>query len=333
MELTEYMIDGIIHRHLEKPTHDELMDACRGKGGDLRSRSVVRKAFVYDLMCDVVVKRLKHNRSVNDVMLNREELRKVFNFLSDRGFKMLTDAVAKWAPLLKDEFELGRKLYESVSAGIRLFGKSKEISCDRPGDFPYAQCRELIRKYNTNGFMYDPSCGWGSRLCAAITEGVNYFGTDPNDRLVPRLEAMGNAMCEALGKERNFGILCQGSETKLKMLDGKFGLILTSPPYFDLEDYKYGEQSTKTFNTYDTWLQGYLEPTLRNCHDYLTNDGNCIINVKNYAKVNLFDDMLRIAERVGFKVKCYETLKNIKRLATNKEKRLNNDETCVVFGK
>lgn len=328
MELTENMIDGIIHRHLEKPTHDELMDACRGKGGEIRSRSTVRRAFVYDLMCDVIVK--GRSRSINDVFKNEDELRKVFGILSVR-FKKVTNAVDKWLTCGGDEFEFGRKMYMHLMDGVRMF--SSTFDCAMPSDFPYERCRELIRKYNTNGVMYDPSCGWGSRLSACIAEGVQYIGTDPNDKLCPRLVAMGNAMNEALGSHVSFDIFCRGSQHTLNQLNGKCGLILTSPPYFDLEDYRYGEQSISTHNNYEEWLSGYLYDTMLNCKNYLTDNGNCIINVKNFGKCHLYDDMIKVAESVGLHVKATEPLKNIQRFTCNDKHLLNNDETCVVFGK
>ena len=145
---------------------------------------------------------------------------------------------------------------------------------------------------------------------------------------------MGKFTKAALNSPSTFQILCQGSENHIDWLENKAGLILTSPPYFDVEDYKYGDQCYKEKN-YDQWIETFFEPTIRNCYSYLTNEGHCILNIKNTKKYPMYDDMLTIADKVGFKVKCTEHLENAHRIGKVDGERVkqNSDEECAVFVK
>ena len=56
-------------------------------------------------------------------------------------------------------------------------------------------------------------------------------------------------------------------------MKNKIGLIFTSPPYYALEDYKFGEQSIKSNSTYVDWLNNYMDKTIKNAKSYLIEDG------------------------------------------------------------
>ena len=332
------MLDGVMHKHKQRPSGDELIYAIQNKGGETKSRAIVRRAYVFDLMCDVIVN--NYDKCVNDIFTDKGELRKVFDTLNKKYEKIL-DAVAEFERRKRSSslffgddddtpFSFGMRMYGCLLDGVNMF--SSTFKARLPSDFPFERCRELIRKYNTNNVMYDPSCGWGSRLCACINEGVDYYGTDPNDKLIPRLQKMGDMTKSVLHSSSCFKLYCQGSEHPIESLVGKCGLILTSPPYFDLEDYRYGEQSI-VGRDYGRWKEEFLRPTLQNCYEYLTEDGHAIINIKNTGKYKMFDDTLRLAEEVGFKLKCFETLEVKQRYANNETHSLNNDESCMVLVK
>ena len=89
------------------------------------------------------------------------------------------------------------------------------------------------------------------------------------------------------------------------------GLAFSSPPYYNLEDYKIGNQSYKIGVTYDVWKMNYLIPTIKNIYKYLINDGFFCINIKNFKHYNLVEDVRIIAENVGFSFITIELLSNI----------------------
>ena len=180
-------------------------------------------------------------------------------------------------------------------------------------NFPMKAVDMIIEKYNVNGVMLDFSCGWGSRMLGALRNGVRYIGTDPNTELVERLKRMSSDYSETTGESIDVDIRAHGSEKLVHEWVGTVGLAFSSPPYYDEEDYKIGEQSYKPGMTYKEWLESYLIPTIQNIYTYLIPDGMFCINVKNIRQYKLEDDTKMIAEDTGFELVSIERLKNNRR--------------------
>ena len=94
--------------------------------------------------------------------------------------------------------------------------------------------------------------------------GINYYGTDPNYLLVDKLNEFYNDYKSLRRDCPNCKIYCQGSEDFIEELENKVGVAFSSPPYFNLEDYKVGNQSYKQGMNYDNWVNSYLRPTFKN---------------------------------------------------------------------
>lgn len=195
-------------------------------------------------------------------------------------------------------------------------------------NFPLRAAYDIIKKYNINNNYYDFSCGWGSRLLGGLKVGVNYYGTDPNYLLVDRLNDLASQYKECLeafanNKPSNHTHLNElgkitdirsvGSEVFISEWENMMGLAFSSPPYFMLEDYKVGNQSYKPGTSYESWKTGYLNYTIKNIYKYLISGGYFVINVKNFDKYDLVDDVKSIAYDNGFEYLESFTLKNISR--------------------
>lgn len=87
-------------------------------------------------------------------------------------------------------------------------------------------------------------------------------------------------------------------------------MAFSSPPYFDLEDYKIGKQSYNSNISYSMWKENYLTPTLINIYKYLIDDGVLALNIKNSKTYKLADDAKTIAEACGFQLIDIEQLIN-----------------------
>jgi len=103
-----------------------------------------------------------------------------------------------------------------------------------------ATARNIIKKYNINDNWYDFSCGWGVRLLCAMSEKVNYFGTDPNYLLTDQLNLLVSDYKANIGLTTLTDIRTQGSQEFIPEWENTMGLAFSSPPYFDLEDYVVG---------------------------------------------------------------------------------------------
>ncbi len=133
---------------------------------------------------------------------------------------------------------------------------------------------------------------------------------------------MGDDYKTTVGCETNFHIYGQGSEEFIPQLENQIGFGFSSPPYFNLEDYKIGNQSYKPGVSYEEWKKNYLEPTIKNTYKYLIDDGFFAININNFNNYNDYDlvgDTYEIALSSGFKLVDILPMKNITRCSGHKE--------------
>jgi hypothetical protein len=227
------------------------------------------------------------------------------------------------------------KVYPKTFPLIRHFKTSLRISgggvAMKASNFPIKTIDDILKEFNVNDNYYDFSCGWGVRMLSSIRNKINYFGTDPNYLLIDKLKEIHNEYNKVNKTNTFIDIRCQGSEILIKEWINKMGIIFSSPPYFNLEDYKIGEQSIKKFDTYDDWFNKYLLTTIINCKKYLIKEGYILINIKNILKYNLYDDTKIMIESLGLKYRGYRILKNIKRPSRKLD--LNTDEKIMVFQK
>ena len=141
-----------------------------------------------------------------------------------------------------------------------------------------------LAKYNLNNRYYDFSCGWGVRLLSALKNRVAYFGTDPNYELVARLKQIHQDYDLVNSTISSVDIRATGSEVFHPDWENTMGVAFSSPPYFDLEDYRIGAQSIRG-RDYQGWLDEYLQPTIDNIKRYLVPGGHIIVNKIGRAHV------------------------------------------------
>lgn len=272
----------------------------------------IEKYYFRELMSKVV---LHHSKwSIEDVFNNKELLESFYakTFKNDKVYP-------QDQPLIKN-----------IETSFRLGGKG---IASKPTNFPIKTADEILELYNLNGNYYDPSCGWGVRLMSALRNDLNYFGTDPNYLLVDQLNKLARDYKQVNGDNgKVIDIRPTGSEHFHPDWVGKMGCVFTSPPYFNLEDYKIGAQSWSEGVTYDMWLQEYLTPTIENVKEYLIEGGYLIININNFGGFDLVNDVKRLAREKDLSYITTHTLKNIKR--PNSKGGVNdNSEGIMVFQK
>lgn len=203
-----------------------------------------------------------------------------------------------------------KSLVENIATAFRLCGIRY---CVKLPNYPISSVDSILKKYNTNNNYYDFSCGWASRMLSAMHNGINYFGVDPNYELVDILNKIHFDYNKANNVDSFIDIRCQGSEEFIPEFENKMGLAFSSPPYYCLEDYVIGNQSYKQGVSYEQWLKNYMHPTIANIYKYLIENGYFIINVKNFDRYRLEEDVIRIAKENNFYLYEIETLKNLKR--------------------
>lgn len=213
----------------------------------------------------------------------------------------------------------------NIETALRLGGKSY---AQFPTQFPIKTSNNILSKYNINNNYYDFSCGWGVRLMSALRKNINYYGTEPNYLLVDKLNELSADWKTAMKNKSEVDIRAQGSEVFIPEWENKMGLAFSSPPYFNLEDYKIGDQSYKEGMNYKEWLNVYMVHTIENIHKYLISDGYLAINVKNLKEYNIATDTKKIIEDNGFKFVGTELLTQRNRTKRNGDE---NDNSELIY--
>lgn len=262
---------------------------------------------------------LHHSKfSINEVLNNRELLG------------------AAYGKTLTNQKVYDKDVIANIKTYFRLGGKG---FATKPSNYPIQSVKRILEEYlPEGGTYYDPCCGWGVRMLGSINgrNDIKYLGTDVNNKLVKELNKLASDINNK--KEFEYDIRCVSSTENQQDWNGKVDFVFTSPPYFLLEDYRNGEQSTKgmknDIESYHKWLYDYMYCTLLNCNKYLKVGGVMAININAYGKFDLFADTEGLFYQMGnYELLGYEELKNISRIKSTGEMNHGNNEDIMVFRK
>jgi hypothetical protein len=197
-------------------------------------------------------------------------------------------------------FKRGQKLFP---VGFKAFRVSV---CQYAVNFPPLTAKYLYEKF-TEEFktqdritIWDPSAGWGGRILGAMSvendvRKIHYIGTDPNTdhnttpgrtKYHELADFYNNCTTTVFSNEpHTYEIYQCGSEVMREQAEfqkyrGKVDLVFTSPPYFAKEVYSDDPaQSAIKFNTFDTWVEGFLRPTLETAVEWLAPNRYLLWNI------------------------------------------------------
>ena len=247
------------------------------------------------------------NKTKDNLTFSKSEVEKLRNnVLSDYHFKNI-----------QSEYD------STENFDVRYYNKSEKIVkhiihilrvgfSNIPINFSPLVGRYLYEKYlpKEGGIVYDSSAGWGGRLIGAIcsTKNINYIGCDVNSNIFESdsYNRIGEFIEEELDIKSNFKVH-KMSSTKFDTTNdyknnlGKVDLVLTSPPYFDTEEYSEdSEQSYKLYPSYNEWINGYIKDTFQIAYDLLKPNGILLLNIADTKELPLEIDTLTVLEKIGF---------------------------------
>jgi len=107
------------------------------------------------------------------------------------------------------KFYTGKNEVSNVKSFFRNAGRIAQ----KVSNFPIKEVTTIYEKYTEKGdTIYDPSCGFGSRMSACMLSGRHYIGTDPNPTLCNRLKDLAKFYIQEIEDSGNCVIFQQGSE-------------------------------------------------------------------------------------------------------------------------
>lgn len=129
----------------------------------------------------------------------------------------------------------------------------------------------LYKTYAFNKKVLDYSCGFGSRMLAAMSLDIEYVGCEPNLKTLENLNKFGSFLGQHT--QGKFFITDKGSE-ELTSYENYFSFAFSSPPFFDYEIYSQDPgQSIVKFPVYEEWLEKFWKKTICNCYRSLITGG------------------------------------------------------------
>jgi hypothetical protein len=185
----------------------------------------------------------------------------------------------------------------------------------------------------SNGLLFDPCAGWGGRMLGTVASNWKYVSCEPN------IDTFNNLlrMIDFIDAANMVNLHNIPAET-FDMASISPDVVLTSPPYFNLEMYTGdSNQSYNKFNTYDTWSNNWLKPLIHRCLDVIAEDGISAWNVMNFKKNDLVRDVIdthmsrgwKLVDTVGFK----SPLSNIRSLKNKDVTYVFRKNISIDFGK
>lgn len=188
---------------------------------------------------------------------------------------------------------------------------------------------KMITSKLEGNIVLDPCAGWGGRLLGTVASGKKYIGFETNKETYANLLRM----VEFLGIQQHVTLFNTGSENMAACLTDKVDIILTSPPYFNLEIYSDDKtQSENLYNTYPEWLSGWLEPVVKLGISFLNDSGASCWNVHDVGKMKMISDIKKIHESLNFHQTRTFSLDSSKRQANQGEKKnIKNSDSTIVY--
>jgi hypothetical protein len=193
--------------------------------------------------------------------------------------------------------------------------------------------RPQIAKIISNGakVVLDPCMGWGGRLLGAVSSGSHYVGFDPNTETYSNL----NKLVDFLGIRDRVTLICDDALNMDSYDFPNADVVLTSPPYFDLEIYcKESTQSVTGKNSYEKWISEFLDPLIKKCTSRLNSYGRSCWNVAKVGKNDMWESVNEIHASIGFqKTKEYGVKSSARQVNQTRSKNKKSVDFTIEYTK
>jgi len=176
--------------------------------------------------------------------------------------------------------------------------------------------------------VLDPCAGWGGRMLGTVASGARYIAFEPNTKTFDNL----NKLANFLDIQDRVTLFCDDALQMDKYNVPKVDLVLTSPPYFDIEIYsKETTQSITSHSTYNDWAEHFLKPLVGLCLDRLNSNGVSCWNVGKVGNRDMNTDVENYHISRGYKKSLEFKVVSSKRQAINKTKNEKSTDNTVVY--
>ena len=185
---------------------------------------------------------------------------------------------------------------------------------------------KMICDASKGNSVLDPCAGWGGRMLGSVASGKKYIGFEPCSETYENLKRLQSY----LGLQ-NVTLYNDVAENMNKYDFENVDIILTSPPYFNLEIYSLKGSETQ-YSNYQDWLTKWLSPLIEQSVGRLNSTGWSCWNVHNIGKMKIIDDIFSIHKNLNYEQIRYFGIVSSKR-QVNDQTHKNLDITKIYFKK
>lgn len=176
--------------------------------------------------------------------------------------------------------------------------------------------------------VLDPCAGWGGRMLGTVASGSHYYAFEPNTTTYNNLLRL----ADFLNIQDKVTIICDDALQIEKYDIPKVNLILTSPPYYDLEIYcRESTQSISKYSTYQDWSLHFFKELIGHCLYQLTDMGVSCWNVSKVGNYDMVTDLEKYHTELDYKKINEFDVISPKRQALNKTGKDKSQDITVVF--
>jgi 16S rRNA G966 N2-methylase RsmD len=176
--------------------------------------------------------------------------------------------------------------------------------------------------------VLDPCMGWGGRLLGTVSSGAHYIGFDPNTKTFEGLQNL----VKFLNIQDKVTLICDDAMNMHKYNLPKIDLVITSPPYFDLEVYSdEPNQSIEGYSNYQDWSDNFLKSIIEKSSSLMNDGGVSCWNVGKVGKYDMNIDVAKYHEQLGFnKIQVFSVVSS-KRQSLQKTGSDKSVDVTVIF--
>lgn len=250
---------------------------------------------------------LYHFQFLNLMKCRREKNISFYELITDHNNKDIYDKHYQDTLKRNRNGTMTNRIYEAwrINRGAIVFFKS-------------CQAIYLYKKYNCKKVL-DFTMGWGGRMLGAWAVGLDYIGIDTNINMKPAYDGMIKLLTDydkMIGRTSpNINIIWKSClEVDYSKLD--YDMVLTSPPYVNLEIY----ENMSVWKTKDDFYNNFMKPIFNKVYDNFNgvfclnispkmfNDLNNYITIKPDEEIDLKQQLHKAVKKSKDMIYIYKKL-------------------------
>jgi len=251
---------------------------------------------------------LDHYRKQSKILPIREDInvKDQFGFLPLSIIKPTKESKAKWNDAYLNDGEIEIRKSWRVSGGA--------ISELKMSEFHAGVAENIIRFWSMPGArVVDPFAGRVTRAVVTTKLGREYYGYE----ITPNTHRRALAHFDRLGISPT---LYLDDGTKLSKTEDNFSdLILTCPPYYNIEQYESVDGQLSDYETYESFM-GFIDRCAENCFRVLKDGAFCVWVVADFRQdgklIDFHGDTIQSFKKAGFNYHDIIIMENISPFAT-----------------